>query len=541
MLAWQQSTTIVPPRPAFPPGDDERTLHSLVRESILEDDWDDTAEEWRAVFLDKMVARTFGPPDTSRNSLMDACRQLSVPGLYGTPPKVQHTATGDQTVAGLLTDAGWSTKMQEIQFKALGMGDYILRPDMLGSGDSARLILRPISPAWCWVRVSPDEPDRPLGFWELRLRWHVNPANPETGEWVWAWDVVDIGWDEFAQIEQPSYRVLTENPNKEDGEPPWLDISEEYLIFPDGKPRPPQVGTEYPYLHPEKGPVLNFVIYRAHDTGRTWNHYVMRGAHRATLNESLYWSYTGKAALGASGRAVIALGVAPPATNTLATADNDTIRSIALMPGSMLFAQPTEDSKSPPSIHEVGPGADLGALVQFCNAYGMQQLVRWGLNPADVTRANNTPTSGAALYISAKGKREFSDRVRPLFQRRDIELIELVALLATIVGKAAPLDGYTVEHVRIPLSPAERNDQREDIDWQIERGYLSEVDAYMQEHPGVTEAQALDALVAVALMQARAEQAIAEALTAAGVKPPSTPPLEIDPEQEQPDAELPTL
>lgn len=539
---------VVPlPPPMFSAEDQDRALHTRVREAILEDDWDDTALEWREAHLDAEVSRTMGPPDTSRNGLMDACRQLSTPGLYGTPPTIIHAdqAAAD-TMMALLAGAGWSTKMQQVQYLTLGCGDYIVRPSASSQGLSMRLV----SPGWVHMRTDPNRPDVPLGVWELRLRWVPGPGRVGSragGEWAWCWDVMDVGWDEFAGVPQPCYRVLRRNPRaSQEGEPMWLDLSAMFLDEQDAPmPEGGWVGDNYPIYNGDT-PLLGYVVYRAHDSGKAWNTYHMRGAHRGTLNEALYWSYTGKAAMSASGKAVVVIGAVLPTGTIRETGspqDNiimpgqdesvDTLRSVPLLPGSMIGLPKDPDFQGQPVVEEIGPGADLGVLLDFCTAYGLQQLTRWGLNPSDVTRVSNNPQSGAALYISAKGKREFSDRVRPLFSRSDQQLLALCAVLAEGAGLATglPATGWTVEYARIPLSPQERADQRTEYEWQVERGHMSEVDAYMADHPGVDRQTAMMAIVRARVEQAQLQEAVRRALTDAGLTPrrePPTPPTPSD-------------
>ena len=483
--AWD-SEGLIRSHPLMPPSELERMMHSGVRESILDDDWVDTAEDWREEALGPALADTFPTPDTTRNSLQDASRQLATPGLYGTPPILTAPDGAGQLVIDLLQGAGWATKMQEVQFKTNGMGDYLLRADIRDGG----LGLRPVSPALCFSVSTDDRPDEPTALWEARQRWFSTGAT--SGEYRWAYDVCDV-----SDPENPSYRVVLLS--ESGGEIVEEDVSSMFLTDEDGMfPAGGWAGPDYPYREPGTGrPVIPYVIYRAHDTGRPWNHYVMRGAHTATLNESLFWSYVGKSALGATGRVVIAIGLQEPA-GARQEGQGLGAKSLVMQPGSMVFTHPSEGSETVASIHEVGPGADLDVLLGFVTAYGLQQLTRWGLNPTDITRVSNSPTSGAALYISARGKREFSDRVRPLFHRADTKLIRLVATLAHGAGLGSPpLDGYSIDYARIPLAPAERASQRDDLDWRIERGHISEIGAYQEEHPGVTEAQALAALVLV--------------------------------------------
>lgn len=510
----------IPPRPRFPRHEALRQEHAASREAILDDDdgYDDLALRWRQQFMDPTVEATLPPPDTSRNALQSSARQLTTPGLYGSMPQVLHTDPAAGLVRAELLRLGWATKMQEVQFKTVGMGDYAVTVEATDDG----LTLCPVSPADHFIESSPETPDVPHTVWRLRLRWYDDPVVPEASGYRWAWDVLSTRRDPLTGAQVPSYRVLRANPHyapqdERSDEPEWIDDSALFL----GADMPPggYVGKSYPYRDEQGEPFLPWVWYRAHDTGRAWNYHVMRGLHRGTLMTSLHWTYASKAALSASGKFILTVGVAEPAAQIKESiVDETTVRSMALLPGTIFFGSKEPDFDGQPYVTEVGPGADLANLVQFCVDYEAQQYARWGLNSPGTQRVSDTPASGVSLYFSYAQKREFQARIEPLFRRSDLQLVRIIAHMMRLAGLGAPpTDGYAVVYSPVPTSPQERREQREAADWRRDRGQASDVQLYMERHPGITEEQAMQRLVRVRVEQAEVQRRVDEALALLGM------------------------
>ena len=150
-------------------------------------------------------------------------------------------------------------------------------------------------------------------------------------------------------------------------------------------------------------------------------------------------------------------------------------------------------------VKEVGPGSNLVSLATFTQGYSAQMLTRAGLSSPDAQRTHANPTSGAALYISNKDKREAARRIEPSFRRSDIELLEkLGAMLDVVNAESVPVSGYSITYQHPAESPQEEEDRRKDIDWKTANGMMSRIDAYIELHPGTTREAAIRALVRVA-------------------------------------------
>ena len=487
-------------------GDQQRTELLIQRESLLDDDAQVVAREFLVASAGEEKAAIIGAVDTSVCPLSSVCRQLTTPGLYGRQPRISHR---DPTSAALLSQialAGWLTKMPRVQYLAVGLGEYLLRLDV--PPEVGHLTVRTVSPCDVFVECDPDLPDVPVILKERRMR------RAPDGKWAWFWDCYDRGACDLDGnwTRSPSYRVVRPRYSE------WEDFSAYFLHSPVGG----FVGVDaYPYLDPAGKPFLPWVVYRAVDTGKMWNHNEKRGLALGSLNAMKFATYAGHAALGATGRSLVTVGVDFGASIQEAPRDlqrTSRPRTIQLMPGTIIPCAPMPNVTNPLLV-EVGPGADLGVLQAFAHDYELGQAVRAGLNPSDATRTGANPTSGSALAISDKGRREYADQVRPHFQRVDAEVLRKAAWLMRLVGLGAPPDeSYTIEYHAIAESPDEQRARREARASAIERGELSPIDAYLGDHPGLTREQALDELIAIALDRKRLTKRITDASIAEGLE-----------------------
>ena len=122
---------------------------------------------------------------------------------------------------------------------------------------------------------------------------------------------------------------------------------------------------------------------------------------------------------------------------------------------------------------------------------------RFGVNSNDLTNLSN-PQSAAALAISDRGRREFADRMAPLFRRADERLVRLFALLSNLAAGARFHEtGYSVVYTSTTETPDEQEAQRDQLAFQRDSGLISQVDLWMTYHPGATREDALAALTRV--------------------------------------------
>jgi hypothetical protein len=493
--------------------DQRRSDLQVARYMILTEQHDEIVREWRAAHMQQDVDDSLGPSDLSANPLAEICRQLSTPGLYGRTPTTRHSDPAGAALVGpdgALATAGYWSRMQRVQYFALGMGEQPVRLDVDADG---QLTVRLVSASDLYVVPDDEHPDRARVIWELRLR--PVPGKPREVRYVWEqYSIPRPGSDE-----QPYYRIVEAAQSG-----PGEDLSEVYLTRADGT-RGALEGDAYPYRYANGRPFLPWVFYRAQDTGQFWNHLDRRGVHHGTLMTAMFYTFASHTAHAASGNMAIAWGLEP--MGDVVKQPDGTVkaissRSLNIMPRTLLFARRT-DAAEQPDLRELGAGGNLTALSEWVRSYEMRQSLRWGLAPADVTRQHANPTSGAALTISRADKREAMEQVEEVFRRVDVEAMGKAAALLRDGGDrrygALPDQGYTISYQRISESPDEARARREHIEWMQSQGHVSELDAYCLLHPGATKNDAIVARTMVAVDAALAEAHVRQALVEAGLAP----------------------
>ena len=506
----------VTPRPSMPTAADQiRASQQGARYKVLTGDWLDLLTEDMSTRIDPDRLTQWGAGDTSSNVLADMSRQWSTPGLYGSRPSVSHAdpVTSAYTGPGGWVDqCGYWTAMQVVQYLTTGIGDYCVRYDADAGGLSFRLVC----PSDVWVWSTQDRPDVPVILWELRQR-YVTVG--KMSRWCYAWDQFDRGEvaPDGTEVRPPSFRVVECGGLNDGG-----DITN--LVIP-GAPVGGYVGEAYPFRRANRAPFLPWVVYRSCESKQQWNIWQRRDAMRGTLNAATYATYSGHCARDASGTAVIAAGLNPIIGDVKNVGGNDKVLSINLTPGAILYHSVQEGAQ--PFVSEVGPGGNLSEVSQYEHAYELKQLRRWGLSADDVQKSSADPASGAALYISNQSKRQYAEMVRPVYLRSDLEALSIMAALLRLAGLGDyPESGYSISYASIPKSKDEEQQERDQIDWDLEHGHISELEAYMRRNPGTTESDAMAALTKSAVDKARLDKARTDAVAAAGLAPEPTDPAD---------------
>jgi len=149
-------------------------------------------------------------------------------------------------------------------------------------------------------------------------------------------------------------------------------------------------------------------------------------------------------------------------------------------------------------------------LWSYIEGYERKLISEAGVNPADQQAMGGDARSGYALAVSRDAQREAQRRCEPMFRRGDQELLRLTAIMLNRAegrtgADAYPEFGYRVTYHGVPQSAMERQALREHLLALMQAGLMDPTTAYMELHPGTTEAQAVDALLKIA--KSRAELA----------------------------------
>ena len=473
-------------RPNMPGGLDSeeqrRSKHMASRSDLLRDVSQERVKEWMEAHISSERLRLWGHADVSANPLAGFARQASTPGLYINTPWRAGPPGSEGLIGptGLLVQGGYWTKMHHTQYMAVGMNTMVLR--VAANEDTRRLVFRHVYPHDCYCIAHPDAPTVPVQFAELRLRSH-REGDEMVSAYVWdVWDISDLDAPSFSIHEA----LIT------GGVGP--DVTSRY-----GTQRREGATGEYRYPYWSKvtgRPVIPYVIYHAVDDGTMWSWEVGRATLVGALNSMLNWSFAQHCARDATGITAMVFDATP--VNTKTTIDPKTgqpVTNVIVEPGTAQLWQTREGSSHQGKVQAVGPGQQLDSVMSYAIAYEGNVHARMGLNATDISRMNNTPTSGAAIYLSNEGKRQLQEKYKPLFERGDLEMFTKAAIVANAHGFGDFPEGpYSVTYRQIPLSVQEQAARREDLDWRVANGLMSEVERYQEIYPGTTQEHAIQAI-----------------------------------------------
>ena len=147
-------------RPKMPTDDDqERAVLIEARWQMMRDNHDDIVVEYMKGLVGDERTSIMGQPDISVNPLATQCHQLTTPGLYGIAPTWKNSDPNSDIVIGpdgQFVKAGWSTKMQKVQYFCVGLGDFLIRYDL--PIDVGHVTARLVEPFLIAVQCDPDRP-----------------------------------------------------------------------------------------------------------------------------------------------------------------------------------------------------------------------------------------------------------------------------------------------------------------------------------------------------------------------------------------------
>jgi hypothetical protein len=467
--------------------DNERWQESGLRRRMLQGIWRNDLEDALLRHLPSDRREAWGPCDMSSNPLEQITRQLAV--LYEEQPIVTNANSDDLGdligVDGYLTRAGLFPLMQRVQQMTLGIRETVLRIDVIPHVQgtmprSAGINYRLVYPDFVYVETSPDSPDIPIKYQELRLR--TIDGKPQ-----WTWDLIDI-----TDPDMPIFGMYLAEKNGELGS----DISRQVMGHDTHK------GESYPYVDKEGMPFLPIVIYRAEKTGSMWNSWDMSQIVSGTLNCGVLHSFYLHCVKSASWpqRYIAGLSLAG------ATAQDQDIparrQTVTTDPTSVLVFTQDPDSTNP-LIGQFQAGAEPEKLQESISSYEYRVATAGGISPAEASRTSGDPRSGYALAVSREGQREAQRRHAPVFRMSDLETLSKTASMCNrFLNTNLPEDGYRIQYHTKPLSSTEVKELREDVIAKLGAGLISPIGAMQLLYPDLDEDSAR-----AKLLQIRRERA----------------------------------
>ena len=466
----------VPPKPQAPDAyNQKRWDHTALRRRMVTGIFEeDLVYELRRHFPEDRLA-ILGPPDLSSNCLLQISQQLAQ--LYHQEPTVSHGETDISSLVGrngYVSKAGFFQLMSRVQMMTIALRECFVRIDVAPDRPdemvrSPSLLYRLVTPDFVICEASPDAPDTPLYYQELRLR-----VDPETNRPVWIADVLDIR-DE----DNPTFALYTVAPTGE----LQNDVTEIYLK------EPALTGERYPYRSSEGRPFLPVQLYHAEITGALFDAFSQSQITYGSLTASCLYSFYVKCVKDNSWPQKYIAGLYPSGMTQLDGDINARRASITTDLSSILVFQADPDSASQPLVGTF-EYSDPDRLLESISKYEMRVATSAGIS-ADILRNDADPRSGYALSISREGQRQSAAKAAPIFRRFDAQALAKSAMLANrYLGANLPESGYRVQYQPIKLSAEELKNQTEDITKKLAAGLISPVDALMILNPDLDAQEA---------------------------------------------------
>lgn len=486
----------LPSRPPVPtdPGESARWAGTRLRRRLLSGQWKDDLVARVRQEVGPIRREVWGEVKTHVNLFRSSTREVSA--CYAVRPDVR-AGEGEipPALARPIEAAGLWAMMPRFQQLTIGCRQYLWRVNVLPGGAVRH---RAVPPDLVIAHAAEDAPSVPVRIEEARWRKGLG----------WCWDIVDV-----ADPRRPEYRVQTVR---------GRDVSADLL---GGR----LDGDAYPYRRADGTPILPYALYHADSLGdRLWDWQDGIETVEGTFDVGVYSTMLGHVIKDASWPQRYTIGAYPAGASTESDGGGDgdagrARREVVTDPASLLILVSDPSYQGQPLVGQWQAGADPEKLEAVISALANRIAIDAGLPPSDIQRMGGTARSGYAISLSNEGKRVAARRYSPTFQRGDVELLTITAILLNrATGAGLPEDGYTVIHRELPLSPDEQRERRANVLELMDRGLMSPVDAHMELSPGMTRAQAAADLVRIA-EETRAVRMLAEIPPPKGQDTDATP------------------
>lgn len=447
---------------------------------LVDGTWRELLAEHGQRQLGPLRARLVGEWDTSANLFSSVIDQTSI--MYDEEPEQQSTDTASlEVLRDSFTKGGWWGMARDNQRYVKGLNEslvYVGWDDEMGHAT-----FELVPPDLITIDHAPSNKRRPMTIWRAQQR---PVPGSVTRELAWFWDRWSIAGG------AGSYTVWSADRKK--------DMTTSFFD-PAG-----WEGPAYRYRDELGRPVLPFVLYHARGGSQLWAPFKRSEVVFGTLQVGVLWTAANHGMLRASWDQRVLLNgrVRGGATQEVG---QRTIRKLTPDPTFILEVESTGGESA--SIGAWGASIDIDKAERFCRLYENRLAVHFDLSPSDVQIESFSPSSGASITVSQKGKRAVAKRDRMFFGQADLQLVEVVAAVNRGWGRACRASGYRLRYPGIALTPEERQVVIGYVEKEMDRGLMDETSAYQELHPGTSAEDAQADLRMQALRKVQ-EQIVAD-------------------------------
>ena len=327
----------------------------------------------------------WGAVDLTANPFLRVHDQMS--GLYFEEPILFGPAAALSAVTEQLDEVGYFTKMRNIQRDVSALREMLI---LVEPSDNGIKVLQ-VSPDDIDAVSSPRDPDD-----LLNVKWYHTRGS----------ETYYIEYDVRDQI----YRAMKGD----------LDISEEILGGNFS-------GDAYPFRDALAKPVMPWIIYRAQDTGSTFNSWTGREAVECTLQLGLLYTYFSHVVRNAAWAQRYILNAMPLGAEI--TEDDDiegvasTRQRIDSDPSTVLMLKSTDGMQS--QIGDFSSPVDPAKVIEAIKVY--EDRAMESILGSSVVKNDSDIRSGYSLAVSREEQVKAQKGFLPLFRRADRKMLTLVS------------------------------------------------------------------------------------------------------------------
>ena len=443
------NTLLAPPLPKSPE-EIQRVEHSRLRRRVLYNLHAPDVEARLVRTVGTIRADAWPPPDMTSNPARHIFSQLA--GLYRRSPEVT-PPEGGEMVAAAIAESGYWQLAQRVQRDTLALNDTMVHISIVDDEPVFRLVW----PDYTQVTVDPRNPAVVVAVRE----WVSDPADPARWVLLHTDPRIESHWAEDEAGEDVTQRVLG---------------AESFS------------GAAYPW-RVDGVAVLPYVRYSAAETGFAYDPFSGAEVFEGSLQLCVYYTMLAHVMADASWAQRYAVGAEPVGSDL---DSNGSKSEIVTDPATVLLLGVAPDFVGQPVVSQWATPVDPAEFLSAIERYE-RRVVEMALGTVGVSRRESDVRSAASLAVSREAQREAQRAFEPLFHRSDMRLLALTAGLLD-----APTEGWRISYKSLPKDPAELAASMDQIVAQIAAGLMDKATAYQQLNPGLTRAEAVAAVAAIA-------------------------------------------
>lgn len=449
-------------------GDDTRKAEAeeqRLRRRMLEGQWDEDLRQAMRVWLGKLRTTAIGKLSRSMNLFKSSTTQLAV--SYELAPVIDGDADSIDEFREVLTRMKWVGLMRRHNARVVGLRESLIKVQYAESTN--RLTMRLVPPDLVNVKTDDDDVDHLLEVREARQR------TPEGGDPDVYWDVHDCTTGET---------IIEDSEGK--------DVTSTFA--PDG------IAT---LIDADDKPIKVWHLYHAEPSDQVWNAYDWCEIVDGAFDVATMWNGLRASLRDASHAQRVMTDLEVPSAEV-------TENGVSVAPAGVdsVLVLRTSPGKASGSIGQWEPPVNPKDIAESILTFQKTFLATVNLFPGDLQEKRSE--SGVAIQIKRSAQRRFAQSMEPQLREADEELFIAIAKVHNAYVRDAVKvaeEGYSITYKYADDPVGDRIAEVEYNALLVDKGWLSQAQAYRAVHPGITSDEDALTLLIRAQMQQNALKA----------------------------------